>query len=528
MSLFPYHSSCYPLLDAYECLGDYTLSSEDICPSSLFLYKNESNDDDTFNGYLPNSLDAILTSMNNLERIEDFPGPPSNKIEILLKLLRHSMSDLQSDYRLASHVIKQFKKWNYFMVADIFRKVISIVLAERKYCNGNCSRVDNNSEEQDHDCTAWTHLAQSIGAGIASCGSGFTREHALIVAAAVKLTYDEANPGAGLREDNVALGIQNGASAQVKMKLKQALYLWKRTDFDDYDSDHEEKQVREIIPYHFFGSLIKHLGESVMKDRLSLQKHDISDVSGRLLRLNKIKSIQNTIATFAFLGELSTRRLPVNSDSIRFCSTLIQTIVTAYVGPMTFSIDLLKYRANGQPDLPSIIDPNRYSNAILASRFHRKVPVFEEIVGIIRPPNDIFDVIRCLFSRSLVDILHACCGYGDCLVWLGGEITAHDPLLFVHEYNYPIDSENGSVWLMDEVFLAENFTSVVVVLRFVSQILVFSSYFHRIMLLSSTQNLKLVTISRSLSFFRCGTLRGHQKVITHSNCFSGKLSRQCY
>jgi hypothetical protein len=43
-----------------------------------------------------------------------------------------------------------------------------------------------------------------------------------------------------------------------------------------------------------------------------------------------------------------------------------------------------------------------------------------------RVPRDALDVIRSCFARDLAEVGKTGCGYGDCLVWMDGEITAHD------------------------------------------------------------------------------------------------------
>ncbi len=86
-----------------------------------------------------------------------FPTQAKNRADILFKLLRHAMSDLQKDHRLASAIMARMAKWKLLQSVQYLRKVLSIIVAERKVCNGQCY-LDEDVDEPDHDCDQVSHV----------------------------------------------------------------------------------------------------------------------------------------------------------------------------------------------------------------------------------------------------------------------------------------------------------------------------------------------------------------------------------
>lgn len=75
---------------------------------------------------------------------------------ILLKLFRHSMSDLQRDHRLADVVLRRMIDWCYFNDVTFYARFLSILMVEQRKCDGEChSRYLNATtevDEPDHYC----------------------------------------------------------------------------------------------------------------------------------------------------------------------------------------------------------------------------------------------------------------------------------------------------------------------------------------------------------------------------------------
>jgi hypothetical protein len=451
-SLFPYHTACYSLMDCYDRLNDGFLGNHDDVPltsredddrDALFLEEGR----DRVPSFHPNSRKAIQESIQNLR---DLP----ERGEILLKLLKHSMSDFQADHRLSLEIVERSREWKCFQDVHFYRQLIAIVLLDRKICNGRCSARFDEDEYLDHFCDYWQTLERIIGVSLCDGVDEFSNEHALLVCAFFKITLDMANPSAGEKEDEMVTTKDSRAIKSTKTKLKQALYLWNMTDYDDDDdSDSEENDVKEIIPYKLLSEFVDALGRKAGKNRQLL-----------LGSSSILSSFCNSVGTLVFIGETAVRRLPAKNDSIKFCSKIVSSFVGAYVFDCDGSTPDRSYKIS--PNLPSVIDPNRYANVInhATDAFLRTREAERAIMGseqevavagqdVPRVPKDVFDVIWSLFVRELADVSEAGCGYGDCLVWLGGEITGNDAFLFFSDsHNYPVGLDGDApAWVSDEV-----------------------------------------------------------------------------
>lgn len=457
-SLFPYHSACYALLDCYDTHDDE--SDQDDA-----LHSSEDDDRGFRSGgedervrvpnFLPNSINSIKDSLQNLT---NFP----ERDEVLLRLLKHSMADFQPDHRLTVEILLYCRDFKCFRDVQFYRRVIACVLLDRIICNGRCN-VRRPFEPYDHLCDDWQQIELVLGDAFCTGVDEFTYEHALLVCAFFKMTLDMANPSAGEKDDEIVTNVGQSALKSRKAKLKQAIYLWKMTDYDDDDSDDEsdDNNVKEVIPYRVLCEFVDALRRDAGKNRHRRWESE-----------QAMNSFCNAIGTFVFMGETSVRRLPAKHDSIEFCSMIVSSFVGAYVydwehgnheGPYILS-----------PHLPSVINPDRYANAVnqATERFLKakewetavmgRGPEFEVAKKAPpRAPRDALDVIRSCFARDLAEVGKAGCGYGDCLVWMDGEITAHDAFLFFSDsHNYPVgDEENEEplIWVFDEVKYSPSF-----------------------------------------------------------------------
>lgn len=221
-TMFPYHTACYPLLDCYDCVYEDrefqpTFEKHAILPTRVpVASRRDEPDDDEVETAVPQQLQTswqaihkallfegedwdetdlanvtvgasqndIFTMCNsNNVRLDDNPdlnenecfaraqygdcdkhGPhtlPLCKKErqhILLKLLRHAMSDLQRDHRLAYAVVRRMIDWCYFNDVTFYAQFLTVIMAEQRKCDGECHARFMNAtrgevEEPDHYCT---------------------------------------------------------------------------------------------------------------------------------------------------------------------------------------------------------------------------------------------------------------------------------------------------------------------------------------------------------------------------------------
>ena len=82
-----------------------------------------------------------------------FPTDPETRADILLKLLRHAMSDLQNDLSLAGQVIFRMSRWKLFQNIDNLQRALCIIGSELKDCDGTCfENLEWDEELPDHSC----------------------------------------------------------------------------------------------------------------------------------------------------------------------------------------------------------------------------------------------------------------------------------------------------------------------------------------------------------------------------------------
>jgi hypothetical protein len=469
-TLFPYHTSCkfaglllfrsepyftnpsflvffigYPLLDSYSRLGDYQLKSTDIPPSSGMSSHFEAP---LFPCHLPCSEEAITSSLFHLNALIVSSDNPSRTeaANVMLKLLRHALSDLQGDLSLATSIVSLLVASKVLQDVDYYRQLVATVLTNRKNCCGQCRFED----DVDHICSMWKHYQAVLGSTLVGDIPGvFTEAHANIVCAAFKIVLDQASPSTGQKEDDLILGKNGpGSLEKLKHKLKADIYIWNQTDFDD-DRSETDDNTNEVIPYFLFGAIVDALGlgaariTDVLLGRTSLPEEQSPDLT----------CLYRKVATIVYIGEAVIRRLPAKTETINLCGWMVNSLLLSFTGysPAPSESSQSMYMCAEQKEFTSIIVPDRYARAILTKPTR----------GAFHVPKDVFDLIRSLFARDLVNLCMARCGYGDCLVWLGGEITANDPFLFFHSHNYPVNiDEEAHAWVNDEVCFVKYFFKI--------------------------------------------------------------------
>jgi hypothetical protein len=207
--LFPYHTACFPLLDAYEqrTIVDWEECREgteldEVLSQNLTMRGNTRDRHGRLmdvSGHLPCSFPAVEISLGVLIYTDDhgafeeewnhgierrlkseedaqfylfqqeeeivhdrfgisvFPPEADARADLLLKILRHALSDLQKDYRLAEAVIRRLAKWKLCQDADCLRRAMAIIGTGLVRCDGDCFQQQWNAEQQyevpDHSCS---------------------------------------------------------------------------------------------------------------------------------------------------------------------------------------------------------------------------------------------------------------------------------------------------------------------------------------------------------------------------------------
>lgn len=315
----------------------------------------------------------------------------------------------------------------------------------------------------------------------------FTAEHAQVIAAVMQAYFDEANQAAAKLEAAAieeALNPTKNQSLQAKNRalLKQKLFLSNNTycydDVEDSDGDEDEEEdttprqqdwTDDIVAGLVANAILASRRVTEIRD-IVLQKttHYNPDALVILLRTS-IDSFHNITRCLVSIGEASLRRLPNNPKVVGLSSRLVLGMTCLFIKPDISlfdheKVDIGTYLKGG----PSLIDPNRYADSVLNATKNYRQRHFPDSTsakgyddasnGLIKeadsflralPDQAVQDLVRCFFTRDLVDPLVSRCGYGDIQVWWGIPITPLDPLLFFNSCNSPSDSAIENAWATD-------------------------------------------------------------------------------
>lgn len=564
-TLYPYHTSCYPLLDAYDHLyGDgqkQPIEAEVVqpCPVSLEVRQDalDRGDFTLIQGYMPSSLYCIVETMiqNNInwpveeefphlvrllqlsqfhnnqtigglngentlmdeyDRSSDFwtwsalrdiePPPPldeddlvtnqhieernakygpahlpKNRKEragVLLKLLRHSMSELQRDHTLSTAVIVRLMRNHDLDDVSILRQLLAILCSEYVVCEYPYME----EEPLDHFCGTWQLFIQRLPLVLAFGITYMTREHATAIAGFVRATY--------FREFGYVL--DDPESSDVKQKGKS---LMKRNLLNLRAEDDEVAFGRtgdkSSVPVDLVFGITMALGIRAAVDRRRLVASSV--LNNDTVIAETLDSYNNCLAALVDIGEASVLILPCNTRFFRQASCVVRSLCRALVetGANFLNDELTEtgeysehgtgYVAHGQKELfeARLSVPLRFTTGIseatekfrslpkatfIHTNSHDQLMIAVEIALEARPHNDIRDAVRGLFVRNMVDVRFSGIGYGDFMLWCRFEVTPLDPVMFWKYCMYPLeelpsddeeeddDEDEESVdWDVDEV-----------------------------------------------------------------------------
>jgi hypothetical protein len=490
--------------------------------TEILNLNNHRENDAAANGLDVEHHDVTSRNGNRKFGLRYFPERSDDRYKILLRLLKHALSELQRDHRLAEMVLDTIIMAHGCDRIDIFQYLLIVLQSEYLLqCDGECharaqgyladrhrhgqGTDDEDDEDEtglypDHFCNDWFNFHSLIPLIISGGITYVTHAHANVLGAFVRRLYDAAGTPDPFVDPEPSPTSSNNPSDKQKLWLKRTLYYNRNTDYEDEDGD-DMRPDDSGIPYELIRDLVLGLGAHAIMDNHTLQQlrarasNNISQ-SGQEHEPDWLKLIEqsaqsfyNCIKALVDIGEISIRRLPINTRSSEMCGCLVRALVMA----------MIPFQNNQQLDLSpersyrrdselheSIISPKRYANAITQAteRFHQHKAIakllneaclthaspserVQQAVKMVdamlasQPPEDVRDLIRSLFARRMVDIRSSGCGYGDFLTWCRLPVDAYEPLLFYHYFNYPAaedDEDEGEeheerayFWEQDEV-----------------------------------------------------------------------------
>jgi hypothetical protein len=367
-----------------------------------------------------------LAENNNLQFSISTRLPRDMKWNILLRLLRHALSEVQRDYYLALTILTRLSRERALDDVAVLRKVLLIVNSECVECDNLC-----DIGEKDHDCGEWSafmnglHLAIGLGITI------MTEEHAVTIASFVRSRY--------LDEFGHLLVEFQPLEKQRRARLKRVVAAL-RTE-DRPSSLHI--QLVEI--------LLRALGTRANLERRrcreAIKRVGVSsDTLGTFL-----SSYWNCIRTLVDLGDATVEMLPDNEPYFTLASEAVKNTGYGFMdcaSPPPNRVNDLEHIEEGSSYLlaehpgmfPSLISPTRYIDRVLQkpmqvlsfARHGEATQIDSESISDIldlERPDKVLNTIRSLFVRDMVDVRLSRMGYGDFVVWCGFPLNMDDPIV---------------------------------------------------------------------------------------------------
>jgi len=559
--IFPYHKSCYLLLDMYLCVeGEFLYKM----PFFISEYARRNDDITLEEGYLPNSAYAIWSSLipayraritseplSQAERTlrrgyEDLSRDPSETIwvssdedplgsdfsfmknwaielekdnkkwyrcsdygevapkssddcnneqyvkrvyyglplfetlpkgqrtKILLKLLKHSTSELQHDHRLGRAVLLAMIEYKCFdgdEGVEAFRYFLVTIQSEFIHdCDGACQ--DRGEEDDDdsesgvnHVCTDWQKFTHAISRVFQWGFRHFTPKHVMVLNTFFKdvLTsggWEEAkdlHDIVGWNDDDYTMAkdtpldfvtaILEGISRlnyQYRYRILELLKVKYRHAAINASVDEE---LHSVVRSHLnCTDALVLMSASILK---SCPATPVTETIGSLLTTGLVLSTIDSLHEYEWFLNESNEGKYIGSNQKEHIRPLIDA--TRYADTVTYASVLFEQRLHQFKGRLGTLHPAAHKieeDDIVAKLFLSPAPI------------SVNTVVRGLFLRQLVETNEVGCGYGDFILWSGSAILPHDPLLYEHTMNFPnttgydeerLQDDNGQLLTTDQI-----------------------------------------------------------------------------
>jgi len=443
--------------------------------------------------------------------IMNLPTDNGLRTKIALKLLKHSLSNLQRDHRLARaalYTMIEFRCFDSGIAADeneitagrtntgtgtgggggstgtgsgvdALRYLLAVVHSESvRTCHGDChipfihenenegedddaSQVtdveDDGGEEKgsvprpDHYCHDWQEFESTImtifGFGI----DHLTEEHADVIGAFTTHQFE-------------AIGFVELDGGD------ELLGCW----HDDFDVEYLNLVTHTVIGLGILAHTVRYRMKKILREAYATTGgENTAELQAELRKLSS--SYRNCLHVLVDIGEQCLHRLPANDQTANLGGYIVCALVTMLSDEIPLTLNKLapisEYIGNECKTKPLLINPTRYSDLITNASDQRSlrmeevrksvlfdcVPESEDdetVREVFLAPvsQDVRDVVRGLFLRQLVDTGISGCGYGDFLTWYRLPVSPFDSMIFEHAVQFPEDDEAQTEggWGLDE------------------------------------------------------------------------------
>jgi len=335
---------------------------------------------------------------------------------VLLKVLKHSMSDLQRDFRLARGVLLLIADMRLFDCdgeetkssdngggVEFLRRFLCVVSSEYVPCEGYChewhvsnggqnnrgdegaafANFDGDDDSSDHDddtpnhyCSDWWEFMGSISTAISFGITALTQEHAVVICSFVNGLIDNASAFPGLSEkndDRKKKTFDNNEPSERndcrhKAYLKQNIFFQNNSELDDDEANRQRDKLGPQIQIYLILAVLSALRRRVESERLCMIKllDTSADQNYTSINLEKtLKSFNNSIRAIVDIGESVLLRLPTNSHTCRLGGMVVRCLLEAYVDTKgVCNGNQLYIACQSNSNLRSVIDPLRYADSI--------------------------------------------------------------------------------------------------------------------------------------------------------------------
>ena len=376
-----------------------------------------------------------------------FPDDKLEQIRLLLKLLRHALSEIQRDYKLAACVLSVMIRLRYPSDVSVFRKILAIMDSEY------CFPSDRNAEDFDefHGALCF-HI---IHTGIIN----YTPEFDHCLSAFIRATFLQEFPTLLPNDQS-----EESVIGKRKKLLVRAVVARQAEEFGERDVRNTEGKGQ--IPIRFVETLIRSLGARGFLERVFQFDHLDTTVGNdpperKVLFRKGLESYENIVRTLVNIAHSVIQILPEGERYYGIASEVVLSLCRcmrkeehfeSFLGGIDKysayqTVGYISMEEHGKGGTERLL-PLRYAECITNStlnmmekRLHRlqnklqpqdsmeftRYAFLEIFHG--RPKQDVLDAVRGLFLRNLVDIRVSAVGYGDFLVLCDYEITPLDPML---------------------------------------------------------------------------------------------------
>ena len=391
------------------------------------------------------------------------PSDPLKRAELLLKLLKHSLSEWQRDHILAGAILAKLAKDKSFEDIPVLQKTLVIIASEYVCCdNFECQHF------VEHDCHAWKFFLSTLTAALRHGIDLVTDAHARTIACFTRYVYLREF-GHLLQEGKAKAG--QPAIALRRLQLKRSLVANRLEDEELETASGPENQT----PTRVLFAIIQAFGRRGEIEHAFIRNNHQSPTLSTDRLAQHLDSYYNSLRVVTSMAMSTCQILPNSERLYQISSLLVRSITACLLGfdgqVMDFSHNYEDsyYLASKFSQLECVVtSPFRLADRVRnATKYASEAPRLspeqttycpvqgassqEDLTDNVQlavqkalrgqPHEGIREVVRNLFLRDAVYMIDAGLGYADFCIWGRFPIQPLDPVLSWHDCNHPMPND---------------------------------------------------------------------------------------